>query len=543
MQPRSFPAAYRRWLLSLVALAIIGGVFFRIYHLERKVYWDDEIYTSLRALGFSEAEWVERSHHVTDVAELRQLLHPAAVEPQRHLSATVGGLAAEEPQHAPLYYAAAHEWIRLFGNSTAAMRSLSAVIGLAALPVAFWFCFELFGTTSAAWIGVALFATSPVLVLYSQEAREYSLWALAIFFLGASFLRAARLGRAADWALYAAALIFGLYVSSQCAILAAGQAIYLVARERSRPRALLFPALAMLAGFACFSPWLLIMAKGADQIHRGMATLLSTKYSASHILRTFVADFRVDFLDFNQVKSARLNALLLVPVLALVGYAAYVLCRRSEPRVWGYIVVTAVATTLPVILPDLLFSGSRTANVRYLFPLIVDVDLAVVYLLYLKLVQVRMPAATTWGTARWQALFVAILACRFASLAVSSQADTWWNKFDEKSIAVAKIVNSTGRAVLVSDDYLVFALTLSNYLDPSIRVALKPRCYLCNVAAGEGPAPELVERAKEAGPIFLLGPSQGLEARFEDLALGSASNDRLRCIDVRSNCKSDLSLW
>jgi hypothetical protein len=194
-------------------------------------------------------------------------------------------------------------------------------------------------------------------------------------------------------------------------------------------------------------------------------------------------------------------------------------------------------------VPDLLFSGSRTANVRYLFPLVVDVDLAVVYLLYSKLVQARIPTASTWGTARWQALFVIILACRFASLAVSSQADTWWNKFDEKSIAVARIVNGTGHAVLVSDDYLVFALTLSNYLDPNIRVALKPRCYLCKIDSGDAPSPDLVERAKEAGSIFLLGPSRGLEARFEDLALGTAPNDRLRCIDVRSNCKSDLSLW
>ncbi|MGP6156226.1 MAG: glycosyltransferase family 39 protein [Vulcanimicrobiaceae bacterium] len=333
MTLRGFQTLLPRWLTYLIVIAVVGGIFFRFYNLDRKVYWDDEICTSLRALGSTETEWIERSHQVANVADLRLLLHPGASQPDRGVSATVSGLANEDPQHSPLYYAAAHYWDRAFGDSTAALRSLSAVIGVLALPAAYWLCIELFESAAAAWIGVALFALSPVLVLYSQEAREYSLWSLVIFLMGASFLRAARLGSLGAWALYAAVFIFGLYVYPPCAFLAFGQAVYLAVLERGRPRALVYPALAMLLGIFCFSPWLIVMAKGSGQIQRAWHTVIATKYPQSEILRQLAANLRTNFLDFNLLKSARMNALIALPVFALVVYAIYYLCRRTAPRV------------------------------------------------------------------------------------------------------------------------------------------------------------------------------------------------------------------
>ena len=75
----------------------------------------------------------------------------------------------------PLYYIVAWLWTRVFGSGEVGIRSLSALLGTAAIPVFYLAAREL---TRSARVGIgvaALAAFSPVLVWYSQEARTYSL--------------------------------------------------------------------------------------------------------------------------------------------------------------------------------------------------------------------------------------------------------------------------------------------------------------------------------------------------------------------------------
>ncbi len=74
----------------------------------------------------------------------------------------------------PLYYVLAWLWEKLFGSGEAGLRSLSAVFGVALVPVAYLIGRELAGRRAALVAG-ALVAVSPYLVWYSQEARAYAL--------------------------------------------------------------------------------------------------------------------------------------------------------------------------------------------------------------------------------------------------------------------------------------------------------------------------------------------------------------------------------
>jgi mannosyltransferase len=74
----------------------------------------------------------------------------------------------------PLYYGIAWVWGRIFGTSEVALRSLSAFIGAAAIPLAAAAGKEFFSKPAGALAG-ALVAASPFLVWYAQEARAYSL--------------------------------------------------------------------------------------------------------------------------------------------------------------------------------------------------------------------------------------------------------------------------------------------------------------------------------------------------------------------------------
>jgi 4-amino-4-deoxy-L-arabinose transferase-like glycosyltransferase len=77
----------------------------------------------------------------------------------------------------PLYYVLAWLWTQVAGTGEWGLRSLSAVAGVATIPVAFPLGRELRGAR-AGLLAAALVAVNPMLLWYSQEARAYSLLCL-----------------------------------------------------------------------------------------------------------------------------------------------------------------------------------------------------------------------------------------------------------------------------------------------------------------------------------------------------------------------------
>lgn len=74
----------------------------------------------------------------------------------------------------PLFYYLLHFWMRLFGQSDLAVRSLSGIFGVVTLPVA-WLAARRFGGRAVAWTTVVLLASAPFAVYYSTESRMYAL--------------------------------------------------------------------------------------------------------------------------------------------------------------------------------------------------------------------------------------------------------------------------------------------------------------------------------------------------------------------------------
>jgi mannosyltransferase len=74
----------------------------------------------------------------------------------------------------PLYYALAWIWTQVAGTGEWGLRSLSAVAGVATIPVAYFLGRELRSSRTGI-VAAALVATNPMLLWYSQEARAYAL--------------------------------------------------------------------------------------------------------------------------------------------------------------------------------------------------------------------------------------------------------------------------------------------------------------------------------------------------------------------------------
>jgi hypothetical protein len=89
----------------------------------------------------------------------------------------------------PLYYALAWFWTQLTGTGEVGLRSVSALAGVATVPVAYLLGAELRGRR-AGIVAAALVAVNPMLLWYSQEARGYALLVLLTAAAALYFVRA-----------------------------------------------------------------------------------------------------------------------------------------------------------------------------------------------------------------------------------------------------------------------------------------------------------------------------------------------------------------
>jgi hypothetical protein len=152
----------------------------------------------------------------------------------------------------PLYFIVVWAWRGVFGDSAVAFRSLSALAGVATVPVVYA-AVRAFGQRRAAARIAALFvAVSPMLLWYSQEARPYAIVALIGALTMLAFARLWRSGARRDlvwWSIFCAAgVAFHYFV----VFLVAAEAIALLILRREWRRVTLacIPTVAVLAAMA-----------------------------------------------------------------------------------------------------------------------------------------------------------------------------------------------------------------------------------------------------------------------------------------------------
>lgn len=515
--------------------AIVLGIFFRFYHIERKPLWDDEVITWTHVLGVSEQEVVSAAPGFRHVSDLREVLHPAIVS--RPISAVTGVLMAEDPQHPPLYYIIAHEWTRLFGTSLRALRLLSAVFGMLAIPCAYWLCFELFESSAGALLGAALVALAPVAVLYSQEAREYSMWLVCMLAASALFIRAFRSASLRAWSAYCITLAVSLYVFPLTMVVAAAQIIVSLGAHTSRRNRL--QALAAIAmALVLFGPWLVVIMSHLSGINASMNGIVNARPFQLQPLRGVIALLRMDDIDFNGGHRTLARLAGSVCVLILV-YAMYAVRRLEAQAGRLFIWALLVCSTLPLVGLDFFLGGHRVEMFRYFLPAFLAFDLAMAALLWPQLAPVARPRR--WGA--WHAVFGLVVALRFVSCAQGALAPTWWLSYEMQPQVVAAQINSLPRPLIISDDYILWPLVLSEYLDPSDEVALQPKCYLCQRGNTSTTISLVPSHSMSSHTVVLVAPSKPLLTAVRAAMTTAGTSASVKCVDVRNSCPGGYPLW
>lgn len=491
-----------------IIIVFLLALFFRFYNLDYKVYWDDEVYTSLRVAGFTETELVKEfsSHQISKVADIQKYLQ---FNSNNNIIDTIMGLAKEEPQHPPLYFIISHYWVKIFGYSVGGIRSLSAVASLLSLPAIYWLCLELFGYSIFGYVAMLILAVSPFHVLYSQEAREYSLWTLMILLMSASFLRAVRLKGTLNWAGYTGLLTLGLYIYPLSGFVAIGHGLYLLVLQGFRLKKIVISYLISVSlGFLFFSPWLLVTFLNTNQIGKGMSFIRYYSLSPLDIFKVLIGSIKFVFIDDSLHSPALIGA-----ILILVGYSIYYLYRKTPIRVWLFLATLSLFAIIPTVIPDLMDRGGRTTQYRYLISLYLAIELALVYLLAS---QISGTSTRLWLKRFWQAILLAVVSMGIFSCIISSQAETAWIKLGPSGSfpALARIINQTPNSLIISDNYIIYSAALSYRLDPRVSLNVAPRCYLCTLSTPSLINPKLLKIPDDFTNIFLLLPSQQLKDEF-----------------------------
>jgi mannosyltransferase len=241
----------------------------------------------------------------------------------------------------PLYYAVAWAWTQLTGTGELGLRSVSALAGVATVPVAYLIGAEL-RSRRAGVVAAALVAVNPMLLWYSQEARAYALFSLltAVSFL--YFARALRRGRRRDFTGWGVASALALGTHYFAAFPIAAEAVWLLrARGRASFRGLWIVALAAA----------LLAPLAIHQMSIGHADWIGSQVLVHRIWEAAVT-FAIG--ETGDIVARPAHPLLAVVPLALIAAALALLFARGdgrERRAAGVALAIAGATVaIPVLL-------------------------------------------------------------------------------------------------------------------------------------------------------------------------------------------------
>lgn len=436
---------------GLIIAVILLGIGFRFVNLDRKGYWHDEVYTTIRAAGFTRYEIDQElfQNHFVSAPALQKFQQ---LKSGSSSIDTINSLVTEDPQHPPLYFLLARFWMQRFGSSILASRFLPALLSLLSLPLMYQLAMVLFASQKVALLATMLLALSPLDILFAQTARQYGLLTTTIIGTNWALLRALRRPTRLAWGWYILGTTIGLYTHPFFSLTLIAQGIYvlLLIREgqahekrqigqpsdseenqekitvdepplaltqslpKVHPQSFLPFSIAVTIAFGLYTPWLTVLLTNPQGI-LGAVGWTSAEVPLHYLTQQWMLNFTALFVNFNGGFDNPWNRLLCPLFVCLILIALYAVSQGTVRSTWLFILTAIGVPFLIFVLPDLLLGGKRSAISRYLVACYPGIQLAVAYLL-----AVALARSQTVG----QGLFALILSCSLVSCSLNALADT-----------------------------------------------------------------------------------------------------------------------
>lgn len=502
-----------------LTILIVLGIFLHGYRLGYKLYWHDEVYTSLRAAGYQSTE-IGTALFSDQTFAPDDLLTYQAIKPNSTPQDTLRSLAQEDPQHPPLYFLLTRWWMRLFGDSVIATRSLAVLFSLLALPVMYALSLELFASSLAAQLSTLFLALSPFDILFAQVARQYSLLTLFTLLSSWLLLRALRPNRQPwlTWALYILASTGGLYTHPFFGLTLFAHGAYTLLRQflmapsrvalgsyaEQQRRSPFWDFLkAMIITTVLFAPWLWVLF---GNFGRALSTTSwSQGFPGWEVMTKFwILSFTSVLFDINVDFESIWVYVIRAPFLVLIGYGFWVVARQTRPETHGFIQANFWVPFLLLAIPDLVLDTQRSTVSRYLIPCYPAIQLAVGYGLAIAYHRLRRPL--------WNGILGLIVSGSLASILISAHTPTWWNRVPSYfNAAIAQHINNLPNPQLVSDagndgTNLGDLLSLARLLADDVEILLLSQASDVDL-----------ERATQSADAVFFRPSEPLRSRTNAL--------------------------
>ena len=285
--------------------------------------------------------------------------------------------------HVPLYHILLHYWMVIFGTGVETVRAMSLVFFLASIPLMYILARTILGRGWSLTV-VTLFALSPFMNWYANEARMYTL--LAMFAILSQYFYIRILQGKAGWGGYALTVILGVYSHYFFLFTLMAQAIFYLFNRKKFPvgtlKKFIFTAVGVVLSL---TPWILFFIKnGAASNTR---PLLQTP-STIDFFNTFS-----QFLFGFQSDAANTIILSSWPLMVIVAFFTVRKNLKITPTV-AYIVVAAI---VPVLLAFVLsFVVSPFFLSRYMVPAVAPLYIATAWLLSQYSRKVAIVSVTIW---------------------------------------------------------------------------------------------------------------------------------------------------
>lgn len=484
LKSKNVELIYANSIKFLVIIVLILGIFFRFANLDKKVYWGDEVFTSFRIAGYTIQEVIQDVFD-NQPKTFKQLQHYQQPNNERNITDTIKSLAIEDSQHPPLYYIIAYYWEKFLGSDLVIRRSLPALISLFVFPFLYLLCLELFASPIMGWIAMAIVAVSPFHVLYAQEVREYSLWTVTILLSSWLLLRAMRLNSKFSWITYAVSLPILLYTYLFSILILIGHVIYVFGIEGWQwSRKKINFLLASSFGLFTFLPWLTIAIANTSTI-QDTTSQLKSKISLISLIQIWLFNLSRIFIDLdsqgkilNDPHLEPLGIIIIFSLMLLVAYSTYFICRKTDKKVWLFILTLMGLTAGVLVVPDLVLGGIRSCMPRYLVPCYLGIQLAVTYFIY-NLLRNQLNLNKIFYIKIFdknyiylgQLIFILLISAGILSCATANQAKSWWNKYGSYyNPQIAEIINQAESPLVVANGSIPRVFSLSYLLERKVHI-------------------------------------------------------------------------
>ncbi|HUE98459.1 MAG TPA: glycosyltransferase family 39 protein [Anaerolineales bacterium] len=165
---------------------------------------------------------------------------------------TFSGNAAEE--HPLGYYTLLWIWMKAFGESIVAARSLSIIAGLVSVYLVYLIAWEALSSTRVARLGMLFAALAPFQIHYAQEIRMYSFLGMWLLLATYTYQRGSKTGKLGWWAIFSVSAALAQYTHNLAAFYLIALALLpLLQKDWMTLRAVAFSGVSSLILYA---PWL-----------------------------------------------------------------------------------------------------------------------------------------------------------------------------------------------------------------------------------------------------------------------------------------------